>query len=164
MTDKERLVNDNLHLVHFVLHTRYPTFVYDEDMFQIGCVGLVKAVNAYDESKGAFSTIAIPCIVNEIRMHFRKIQNYISTTSLNEIVSENGDDVTLEDLLPGFNDVELLDISPFYSKLTLRQKDFFTDKIYGESQKEIANKYGLSKATVSKEFKMMRKIWKKYMT
>ena len=43
-----------------------------DDYFQIGAMGLVKAVNTFDEGKGfTFSTYAVKCITNEIGLHFR---------------------------------------------------------------------------------------------
>ncbi|HOA85179.1 MAG TPA: sigma-70 family RNA polymerase sigma factor, partial [Bacillota bacterium] len=43
-----------------------------EDLIQIGMIGMIKAVNSFDTSRGtAFSTYAVPLIIGEIRRHLR---------------------------------------------------------------------------------------------
>jgi RNA polymerase sporulation-specific sigma factor len=58
---REKLISFNLPLVH-ALCRRYPTQTVDyEDIFQEGCIGLLKALRKYDPQKGAkFSTYAVP--------------------------------------------------------------------------------------------------------
>lgn len=69
---KEKLVNDNIALVWSLVH-RFNNSVYEkEELFQIGCVGLVKAINKFDlKYDVAFSTYAVPIILGEIKRHFR---------------------------------------------------------------------------------------------
>lgn len=73
MIKAEQLVYDNLKLIDFVIHRffsesdiRYHTLLDYEDLQQLGAVGLWKAANAYDETKGRFSTYAVYAIKNEI--------------------------------------------------------------------------------------------------
>lgn len=62
----------NIGLVHTVAGRFTGRGVDYEDLFQIGCLGLIKAVDKFDESKGfAFSTYAVPVIMGEIRQFFR---------------------------------------------------------------------------------------------
>jgi RNA polymerase sporulation-specific sigma factor len=70
--DRELAVQDNLGLVHSCAkHFRGRGIEY-EDLFQAGCLGLVKAVGNFDESRGVkFSTYAVPVILGEIRRLFR---------------------------------------------------------------------------------------------
>ena len=43
-----------------------------DDLFQIGCVGLIKAIDNFDLNQGVqFSTYAVPMIIGEIRRHLR---------------------------------------------------------------------------------------------
>jgi len=70
---KEQLFKDNMGLVHHVIK-RYVNRVgiETEDLFQIGAVGLVKAIEKFDIDYGAcFSTYAVPLIVGEIRRFLR---------------------------------------------------------------------------------------------
>ena len=69
---KEKLVNDNVFLVWSLVH-RFNNSTYDkEELFQIGCVGLIKAINKFDVSYDVtFSTYAVPIILGEIKRHFR---------------------------------------------------------------------------------------------
>ncbi len=73
MNDKRaEKINDNIGLVHTVVNRFTGKGVDYDDLFQIGCIGLIKAVDKFDESKGfAFSTYAVPVIMGEIRQFFR---------------------------------------------------------------------------------------------
>lgn len=66
-------IEEHFGLVHKVVNKYFKrTNLYEyDDLFQVGCVGLCKAVNIFDESRGKFSTIATHCITNELRHHFR---------------------------------------------------------------------------------------------
>ena len=70
---KEQLFKDNMGLVHHVIK-RYVNRVgiETEDLFQIGAMGLVKAIEKFDIDYGlCFSTYAVPLIVGEIRRFLR---------------------------------------------------------------------------------------------
>ncbi|MHB1126831.1 MAG: RNA polymerase sporulation sigma factor SigF [Bacillota bacterium] len=69
---RERLVNCNLKLV-FNLVQRFENRGYDlEDLFQIGTIGLIKAIDKFDVSYNVkFSTYAVPMIIGEIRRFLR---------------------------------------------------------------------------------------------
>lgn len=66
------LVTENMGLVHACANRFRGRGVEYEDLFQAGCVGLVKAAAGFDESLGyKFSTYAVPAILGEIRRIFR---------------------------------------------------------------------------------------------
>lgn len=69
---REKLINCNLKLV-FNLVQRFQNRGYDlEDLFQIGCIGLIKAIDKFNlKYKVKFSTYAVPMIVGEIRRFLR---------------------------------------------------------------------------------------------
>lgn len=72
LKEKNSLAEDNLGLVHSCAKKFCGRGIDYDDLFQAGCVGLVKASNGFDESLGfAFSTYAIPSILGEIRRLFR---------------------------------------------------------------------------------------------
>ncbi|KUK81687.1 MAG: RNA polymerase sigma factor, partial [Pelotomaculum thermopropionicum] len=69
---RDRLVNCNLKLV-FNLVKRFQNRGFElEDLFQIGCIGLMKAIDKFDLNYNVkFSTYAVPMIVGEIRRFLR---------------------------------------------------------------------------------------------
>ncbi len=69
---RDKMIEDNIGLVHSIAKRFTGRGVDYEDLFQTGCVGLIKAVDNFDESKGfKFSTYAVPVIMGEIRRIFR---------------------------------------------------------------------------------------------
>lgn len=66
------MVEKNLGLVHSCAHRFRGRGIEYDDLFQAGCMGLVKATAAFDETRGVmFSTYAVPVILGEIRRLFR---------------------------------------------------------------------------------------------
>lgn len=69
---RENLIKDNFGLVHACANKFRGRGVDYDDLFQAGCVGLVKAADNFDATRGfAFSTYAVPVILGEIRRIFR---------------------------------------------------------------------------------------------
>ena len=69
---EESLIRDNMALVHSVAKRFRDRGADYEDIFQIGCVGFVKAVKNFDMSYNVcFSTYAVPMIMGEIRRFLR---------------------------------------------------------------------------------------------
>jgi RNA polymerase sigma factor, sigma-70 family/RNA polymerase sigma-70 factor, sigma-B/F/G subfamily len=83
---KEEIVKDNLGLVWSIVH-RFKNNYYDkEDLFQIGCIGLMKAINHFDTSyQVQFSTYAVPIIMGEIKRYFRDDGTIKVSRSLKEL-------------------------------------------------------------------------------
>ncbi|MBQ9228283.1 MAG: sigma-70 family RNA polymerase sigma factor [Eubacterium sp.] len=70
--DREKMITDNIGLVHAIANRFRSRGADYDDLFQAGCVGLIKAVDRFDESRGfMFSTYAVPVIMGEIRRLFR---------------------------------------------------------------------------------------------
>ena len=69
---RERLVTENVGLVYMVLKRFRNRGIEQEDLFQIGMIGLLKAIDKFDVSREfTFSTYAVPMIVGEIRRFLR---------------------------------------------------------------------------------------------
>ena len=72
MKERDRKICDNMGLVHTCVRRFGGRGIEYDDLFQAGCMGLVKAVDGFDESRGLkFSTYAVPVILGEIRRLFR---------------------------------------------------------------------------------------------
>lgn len=69
---RDRLVSENLGLVHTIVKRFEHRGCDREELFQIGCIGLMKAIDHFDLTLNlAFSTYAVPMIMGEIRRHLR---------------------------------------------------------------------------------------------
>ncbi|HIV18505.1 MAG TPA: sigma-70 family RNA polymerase sigma factor [Candidatus Merdivicinus intestinigallinarum] len=70
--EKEAFVAANLGLVHSLAHRLSGRGMEYEELYSAGCLGLVKAVEGFDESRGLkFSTYAVPVILGEMKRLFR---------------------------------------------------------------------------------------------
>ncbi len=70
---RNELVENNLGLVRSCANRFRGRGAEYDDLFQAGCVGLIKAADNFDESRGfAFSTYAVPVILGEIKRIFRE--------------------------------------------------------------------------------------------
>lgn len=97
---KEYLVKENLSLVWSLVH-RFNSIMYEkEELFQIGCVGLIKAIDKFDVSFDvAFSTYAVPIILGEIKRHFRDdgaIKVSRSIKELNQKITKISDEYLIK--------------------------------------------------------------------
>ncbi len=74
ITAREELVNGNLRLVLSVIQRFNNRGEYVDDLFQVGCIGLMKSIDNFDLSHNVrFSTYAVPMIIGEIRRYLRII-------------------------------------------------------------------------------------------
>ena len=72
MAAREALVNENLALVKYVVRRFMNRGAEYEDLFQYGCLGLIKAIDRFDPAFPVrFSTYAVPVIMGEIRRYLR---------------------------------------------------------------------------------------------
>lgn len=69
---REELINGNLRLVLSVIQKFSSRGENPDDLFQVGCVGLIKAIDGFDLSQPVrFSTYGVPMIIGEIRRYLR---------------------------------------------------------------------------------------------
>lgn len=122
--DKEArdiLIEKNLPLVRSLVN-RYKYSNYDkDDLFQIGCIGLINAIDKFDLSYNVqFSTYAVPLILGEIKKHFRDEGSIKVSRGLKELhikiqdfknsyISEFHNEPRLEDIAKNLN-VSIQDI------------------------------------------------------
>lgn len=71
-TAREELVNGNLKLVLSILKRFNKKDENMDDLFQVGCIGLLKAIDNFDLSYGVkFSTYCVPMVLGEVRRYLR---------------------------------------------------------------------------------------------
>lgn len=69
---REQLVTENMRLVYRISARFYGKGIDNEDLHQIGAIGLITAIDKFDASFGVrFSTYAVPMILGEIKRYFR---------------------------------------------------------------------------------------------
>lgn len=72
LVKRDELITENFGLVHSCANKFRGRGVEYDDLYQAGCVGLIKAADNFDPDRGfAFSTYAVPVILGEIRRIFR---------------------------------------------------------------------------------------------
>ena len=163
---KEQVVLNNVGMVGIVLKSLNLNPL-DDDLFSVGLIGLVKAVNTFDPDKGfAFSSYAMPVIRNEILITFRK-KRIIHLFSIDEPYQlENGDLVDISEMIADrrkFEEevVEDMKMKQIFSTLNDREKKIISLRMDGKTQKEIAKMCGISQAQVSRIIKSIYKKWRK---
>ena len=180
---KSILIERNLRLVaHIVKKYSFPNKDVDE-LISIGTVGLIKAIDSFDSSKGTrLATYASRCIENEILMLFRNNKKQKSEIYLQDPigVDKEGNEFCLLDILSSEKDCVLekvesnLQIRALYRKLveslTKRESSILIMR-YGlidgkcKTQREIAVNLGISRSYVSRiEKKALKKLRKELLT
>lgn len=164
MTDREQKIIDNMGLVHYVLHKYFPLYIDNQDNIQNGYVGLIKAVDSFDESTGnTFSTYAFRCIFNEIAMDLRRRNKYAKDISLHAVLAEGDtrdDPLTIEDVLSYEDDYTPLYIQEFVQCLDEREITVLRYLMGGKNQIYISNRLGMTRSNVCLIVKKMRSKWK----
>ena len=163
---REQVILANQELVRYVIKS-LGLNAFDEDLFQIGCVGLIKAVDSFDFDKNIkFSTYAAKVIRNEILMTLRK--KHINAQSLDELFTIDGFETSLMDMVSDGTCMEDELISTMYleqafSKLNNNEKKIiYLHFIKGTKQHELAKMMGFTQSYISRMIseiiKKMRRI------
>ncbi|XJZ28419.1 RNA polymerase sporulation sigma factor SigG [Bacillota bacterium Lsc_1132] len=83
---REKLVNGNLRLVLSVIQRFNNRGEFVDDLFQVGCIGLMKSIDNFDLAQNVkFSTYAVPMIIGEIRRYLRDNNPIRVSRSLRDI-------------------------------------------------------------------------------
>jgi len=119
---REDLVNGNLKLVLSILKKFNHRTDNMDDLFQIGCIGLIKAIDNFDLSHNVkFSTYAVPMIVGEVKRYLRDNNSIRISRSLKdlafkalkakeELTNQDGREPTLEKISEhlGIDELDIL--------------------------------------------------------
>lgn len=176
---KNILIERNLRLVaHIVKKYSYPGRDVD-DLISIGTVGLIKAIDSFDSSKGTrLATYAAKCIENEILMLIRNSKKTKGEVYLQDPIGidKEGNEISLLDVLSTDEDsiIEIVEnkmqIKRLYSKINTslqeREKNV-VEMRYGlrdgkpKTQREVAKILGISRSYVSRiEKRTLKKLYK----
>ena len=175
---KQKLIEHNLRLVVFIARRFESAGTNLEDLISIGTIGLIKAVGTYRRDKNIkLATYASRCIENEILMHIRKISGQKAEISLDEPINMDydGNELLLSDILGTEEDVvtgnledevDLLLLRQALKELSDREREivFMRYGLEGRkelTQKEVAQKMGISQSYISRlEKRIMQRLKK----
>ncbi len=141
---RQRLIEHNLRLVAHIIKKHYANARDQEDLISIGTIGLIKAVDTFDVSKGSrLATYASRCVENEILMHFRSTKKTDRDVSLSEPIDTDseGRPLTLMDVLA----VEDTVSEDLERKLDLQHLPGYLCEVLEDREMEIIRlRYGLA--------------------
>lgn len=171
------LIERNLRLVAHISKKYSTTNIDQDDLISIGSIGLIKAINSFDNSKNIrLATYAARCIDNEILMFIRTSKKTKAEVFLNESIGKDKDDneITLLDVIEQEEtsideEIDLkFKIKELYNKMKQVLKEREIDILnlrFGlngkkpKTQHEIANMLGISRSYVSRiETKAINKL------
>lgn len=107
---RNKFINGNLRLVLSVIQRFYGRGENADDLFQVGCVGLIKAIDNFDLSQNVqFSTYAVPMIIGEVKRYLRNNNSIRVSRSVRDLAykviqfkerfnKENGRDPKIEEI------------------------------------------------------------------
>jgi len=164
---RQKLIERNLRLVVYVARRFENTGVGLEDLISIGAIGLIKAVETFDPNKRIkLATYASRCIENEILMFLRKLSNQKGEISLDEPINTDydGNELLLSEVLgtdadsvmqPLEEETDRAILRRAVENLPSREKRIVQLRfgLYGEkeqTQKEVADKLGISQSYISR--------------
>lgn len=140
MADRGQVISENIGLVHACAKKFKGRGIEYDDLFQAGCVGLVKAVDAFDKSRGVkLSTYAVPVILGEIKRLFRdggsikvgrslKELSLKATRFISEFVGQNAREPSISELAKALSvepavAAQALEVSKIPISLTMDSED-----------------------------------------
>ena len=177
---RQKLIEHNLRLVAHIAKKYYADENDRDDLVSIGTVGLIKAVDSFDPTKGIrLSSYASRCIENEILMFFRSAKKTAQDVSLNDPIDadKDGNTLTLLDTIATddhiLEDIDLrMKVRQLYeavkTRLSPREREIILLR-YGLTgqrplvQREVAKKLNISRSYVSRlEKKALQKLRKAF--
>ena len=164
---RQKLIEHNLRLVAHIAKKYYADENDRDDLVSIGTVGLIKAVDSFDPTKGIrLSSYASRCIENEILMFFRSAKKTAQDVSLNDPIDtdKDGNTLTLLDTIATddhiLEDIDLrMKVRQLYdavkTRLSPREREiismrFGIDLPERMTQKEVADRLGISQSYISR--------------
>ena len=112
---RNKFINGNLRLVLSVIQRFYGRGENADDLFQVGCVGLIKAIDNFDLTQNVqFSTYAVPMIIGEVKRYLRDNNSIRVSRSVRDLAykaiqfkerytKEHGKEPTVEEIAKELN-------------------------------------------------------------
>jgi len=112
---REQYIYSNLRLVLSIIQRFNNRGEYIDDIFQVGCIGLIKAIDNFDVTQGVqFSTYAVPMIIGEIRRYLRDNNSIRVSRSLRDtaykalqvkeaLINKNSKEPTIDEIAKELN-------------------------------------------------------------
>lgn len=164
---RQILIEHNLRLVVYIARKFESTGISLEDLISIGAIGLIKAVNTYRSDKNTkLATYASRCIENEILMYLRRTSNSRTEISIDEPLTTDGEggELSLSDVLGTEPDSVSRPLEDMTDRAILRasletlpprEREIISmryglDGSDGLTQKEVAEKLGISQSYISR--------------
>jgi RNA polymerase sporulation-specific sigma factor len=164
---KNILVKHNMRLVAHIVK-KYSGAADSDDLLSVGSIGLIKAINTYQEGKGTqLATYTARCIENEILMLLRAGKKYKNTLSLSDPVGcdKDGNELTIIDVLAEKEDAVFSQVEKSIQRekfikllkdiLNMREYTIICLRYGLEDgvplpQREVAKKLGISRSYISR--------------
>lgn len=165
---RDCLIMRNLRLVAYIAR-KYNAGDRDmDDLISIGTIGLIKGIDSFDDSKNIrLATYAARCIENELLMMMRSDKKSSKDMYLYDSIGSDkeGNEINLLDIIEYEDEdiVERITMESYIEKLDVAMKKTLTDREYNiirlrygldgdneKTQREIADKYGISRSYVSR--------------
>ena len=175
---RETLIQGNLRLVLSVIQRFASRGENADDLFQVGCVGLIKAIDNFDVSQNVrFSTYGVPMIIGEIRRYLRDNSAIRVSRSMRDtayrvvfamdavvdpvslfapVYSDGGDTVCVMDQVRDTRNtdeswLDRIALREAVDKLSPREQRILAMRFYdGKTQMEVSGEIGISQAQVSR--------------
>ncbi len=176
-TAREELISGNLRLVLSVIQKFAGRGESMDDLFQVGCIGLIKAVDCFDLSQNVqFSTYGVPMIAGELRRFLRDHSAIRVSRSMRDtaykvlqakerltaadgrdpVYSDGGESACVMDQIGDTRNtdeqwLEQIALQEAVKRLDSREKHILALRFYdGRTQMEVAKEVGISQAQVSR--------------
>ncbi|MGO0861661.1 sigma-70 family RNA polymerase sigma factor [Clostridioides difficile] len=162
LEERNKLVEDNINLVHFIINKHFKYFLrkypyLQEDLFQEGSIGLYKSTCYFDENRGKFSTIAGVYILGHlktfttryVKKHYRN-----DIDSFEKCVYRNtyNEEIRIEDRLAGNESIDIENVYVIRSCVKRSKIKDIQKIVYlrekGYTQKEIGKMFGVNQITI----------------
>lgn len=162
----EKVFEDHEKLIHYIIQRHFKAVVgrkvaEHDDLFQEGSLGLIKAYERFDPTKGVFASILYTYVLGQMRLFVRdkaetmrfprnggKQKKFVPG---NVIVGDYSEE--LFNTIPSYSDFSNVIVEDFYTKLTTRERTVMIGKLEKRPEKEIGGRMGYSQAYIGKLFK-----------